>query len=1144
MTSKQPTNAVTNTDWTEKSVTTASGDMVTVLTKPDESGNITNVLPKLPRLVWRKHDKPMISLSLILGRQPTPADDNVYDLITRGILTLDVQLRVSSDVLQALEATDCGAYKRLFARAISYQIDTINGESKDKTPLSTAEASGTEGRAGMTIPLDGSQARDVLGALDGTASSLHLSATVTYKHSQEAREVRLAGSWADIHSFIADHFSTAEQISAEQLRQLIPAMLDGKLLTVTTSPDGKPYPLDPDEVFQLFMPQAAVILTREPSATEETVVYYTLRNKPHPLFQLNYTQTLNVTSSQSIDLAVPLHQLIGGVLDGHHWGDFVHLLAESSDGTGTISPVPQLLRSTGKSNRRHNGRDNTVQLAAIGNSMQPITRMLQPSTTSTLATKQSGFTIGLKPSTMQNMIGGQWGQLPDYEIYPPNRIWMEPLPHVDQPDAPYWKDPTVWGRYWYAPVFEVVQPTPTTEADASPFLFTFERIGTTSTGQAALRGTVRFTLRKIQSDETKSAVQADKITALQPVKMNQLTVSLEVPFVDAKDGQVKRHSFNATIQDNGDTVTATVALINDWVRLCYGALAVSSFQQLSPQIKVGYSFEGYTKGKIQFYNVVYGGKTRELALDYAALEPVGGNGQPNIKVADMAVTGKNDNSAYAPQVQHRQPITTRIPIDSGGGIYYPGPKVPGIPGGSIPINPYPTKPYPTKPKPKPKPKPTQPSPPVTPHPYPAYDHFMRQTQLRQHTLPALFPCNSLGHLYRQAENGTTTATGCQEVADLGRVEYRQYEEMVDLRHAAYRVHRSLQQPGEFLVVPTRFVITRKAADETDAYHPLIMLFATLDAQNIDNTRVSLHTTLQPDISPYLHRELESKLTSHAPDPIIRFPTDIATDTVETAWSLHSSIRAINETAILDASGPFVGAQFETDVAGWQLMLSMLETGGILGGVTFTLPDKSRFYSNLTLNLTQIRGPWHEGPIQITTSSGQAHLINRIEGVLDISDLIVYRTSGVLETIPIETSLTPETPHTVAVGNEISAIYPVYNYPPSDPVTIESIRSYVEDVRDNVIFIKQVALANHGLSRLDVKARIKGLPEIYAAQLTEEMPTVDIPILLSLTAFLENRVLEFQVTMVFTSGQTQTVGWLEQDINANGIVGLSKEILGL
>ena len=144
----------------------------------------------------------------------------------------------------------------------------------------------------------------------------------------------------------------------------------------------------------------------------------------------------------------------------------------------------------------------------------------------------------------------------------------------------------------------------------SPYLFTFRTSGVTggAVPTVGLDGTVRLTLRQAMSDATRARLEELGNPVAQPVPVGNLSVSLDLPFRDEETGQVRRQLFAAEAVQEGDTITATVALLNQWVRLCYGALAYPGFQEEPARLRVAFAFRAYVPLRDHRLELAFGGK--------------------------------------------------------------------------------------------------------------------------------------------------------------------------------------------------------------------------------------------------------------------------------------------------------------------------------------------------------------------------------------------------------------------------------------------------------------------------------------------------------------------------------------------------------
>ncbi len=1134
---------------------------------------IVYALPKNPLLVRRANGDPVFSLTLLLSRQPRPDEDSVYPLIERGILGFDVSLGVPMALLPPpRQCTDTDAatngyqsdrpveYKRLFIReaTIALTLDQSEDQSEPAQVLTAVQASGTDCRAALTATLERSETLNVLAALAGQESPLEVRAEVSYRVAATAQKVRLYGRWAAIYDVLVTQADANGDLSLTQLKQAVAEMLDAQVLSVFRADELTAEPTanaDRDALFEMFMRLSAVILSRRSPDTSFTETKYGLRGRPHESFALNYTQTLSGASQQSRVLSAPLAAVIGQALAERDWDQFVHLVSSGQGEGGDVEPVPHRVKTrSDQPSRVSRRRPTTLQLAAIQGSIQSVATTMRPVVKPTAVATKPIFinrpVSELKPLPIQH------GVLDDVILELPHRQPVRSLPVVTDRLAPIWRDRKVLGQYWYAPVFEVVQPAATHSPDSSAFLFEYERTGVTAAGAPALQATIRFTLRAKMSAQTQAAVgklqlmtertvPIDHLSVLpqggfhgnpstfRVVPTENLSVLLQVPFVDDRTGQVRTHPFKATLQKTGDTLIATVKVINEWVRLCYGAIAQADFQEIPLKLSAAYTFEAYVPARQQDFELAFGGKALQTQVVYSAADANQLAGHAYLDAKTLTYQLPYSEIRFQREARHLPGSSASRASNASAATKALGAdKRDFIQGGSTLITARPsfsTFPQSTISPVAPKPQITASASITT---LLQQVQYATRTQVRRESHDVLYPCNTLGNLYREKLGTTSTAIGCRDALRLGQTHYRQYEEITALRDPRYSVYRSLSQPGQFLVVPLQYCITRQSASVPDAYRPLIILYASIDPENSANNWLTLDVTLQPDLPPYTRRALLAKLASYDPAPAIQYPTEIPVEQIEYDWNLGSREIAVDHSPL----GPFVQVSMEMDPVTWQLQLARLEETGIYGSMRLSLPDGSSLQTSLLLQLTQIGGPWDTGPIEIARTGDRLRLTNKIERPIDISDLTAYQGSGVASTVPVEISLLPDATET-AIAPPAADIYPSYRFPPADPTTIREVRSFVEDIHRNFVFMNLISFANHQLTRLEIQARIKDVVSIYTAQLTEDMRIAEIEVTLPLTTYLESHVLQFQVTKFFSteSQPTATTPWLDLNFDTSGNV---------
>lgn len=1120
-------------------------------------------------MLWRSAvGEPVFSLTLVLERQPTPSEEDITPLIRSGVLAFEVTLAVPQAARTELVNHAGEEIRPIFARNGQFRLIAERGGSD--TVIASAQSSGPSLRVAFSAMLTQAETLDVLSSLDGQPSRLRLQGEISFRAGARYVSLRLQGSWAGVHDFLKARSDANGELGVAELQAAFNDMLSTQVIAVVgLTPSGTEEPAtapDPAALFQGFMRTSAVILERRSPqlATADQPSRYKLKARPHPSFTFSYTQSWSAASMRTLALDSGLEEIIGGALDGVAREQFLHIVClPTGNGSGTMS-APRRVRSAGGSRGMPSER---TQLGLLDGEVKSISLAMRPSTAAlSPAALMTSDVIRPRPgnSASNEDVPNQWW-LDDVVLERPISIRPRPLPVVDDPSKPIWRDRIDAERYWYAPAFELLRPAGNAVPDTSPFLFIYQRVGVTGEGKPALTGTVRFTLQKRMSDATRAALQAlgyvgeaaDRGNAhrsalprtarfeIKPaeIPMTNLSVSLAIPYIDERDGKLKSNVLQGKVSQVNDIITVSVSLLNDSVRLCYGALAVPGFQREPARLQVAYTFEAYAPIRETQLQLVAGGKISRTPIAHSKEAAKAFAHQPHF---DATTTTYRDQAGEvrlnreaslgdsipppqtAPLVQQRA-FTTNIASVP--------PSVARAATSSASINAAPLVVTPMLPTT------VIARPPIRPSGELAEllqkSRQATRTLVRQEQVAALYPCEQLGALYRQTSDMGSEAVGCVDALKLGQTVLRNYAEMPELAHPLYRVFRALQQPGRFLILPAAYRITRYAPSVPDkAYRPAIAVYSSIDLTNPGNNRVIYHATLQPDIPLHLRRGLQSRLAAEARDPVFEYPTEIAAE-AEYAWNVGSGIRV--EPKVVKMPDSFQ-VTLATDLAGALLLRSMVQTSGVLGSARFTLSDGTKLECLLAVELVSITGPWSSGPVEVALESGRARLTNRIERPVDVSDLMVY-TGGLTRAIEVEATLAAGASHVVSLPAGSSEVYPVYTIPPGTPAVLEEIRSFVEDIQTNVVFIDLVNYANHGLTKLEIRAQIKSVPGTSDVAMQGDPPRGSLEFLLPLTTYLANHILQFQVKKTFAAKPPQTTRWLEWDLESNGnVVSLTWELI--
>ncbi len=218
-----------------------------------------------------------------------------------------------------------------------------------------------------------------------------------------------------------------------------------------------------------------------------------------------------------------------------------------------------------------------------------------------------------------------------------------------------------------------------------------------------------------------------------------------------------------------------------------------------------------------------------------------------------------------------------------------------------------------------------------------------------------------------------------------------------------------------------------------------------------------------------------------------------------------------------------------------LLESQLKTTGLVGQVTFTLPDQTAVQSTLMLELGNIGGPWDSGPIQVSVQDGSATLTNMIPGAVNVTDLMVYGASG--SGTPVAVDATLGDPQTASLPDGGGDLYPVYTVQPGTVERLQEIRSFVEDVHTNVIFLNLINYSAHSLKQLSITARLKGVEGTYPVAINDAASgggaEAQVDMMLPLTNYIDERVLQYQVLKTHSDDSTTSTDWIEWNLERDG-----------
>ena len=1092
--------------------------------------NLYYVLPQVPQVARDNTGRPVLSLSLVLYRRPRPGDDSIFELIQSGSLACDLTLELPDDL-------SSDTFLPLYARQAEFQLLKRTDEPHT-TVLAKTTGSGAGVRVGLAAHLDQAAAQGVLIALQSGESDLALACRVTYRTAESRLMIHLYARWAVVYDYLYAHMDRSGSFSRALLQaQLLEMVRTGVLRAWRVEPGGLERDLTQAEapaLLDTFMKVSSILLKRTTPELDQDDPgnRFELRTRPNEATNLDVRLSVTTSNEAFKDLDASLEAVIGGVLEGLNAENFIHLSYVDPSGIGGTQPVPRRVRS-GPPTR---SATTLTGLAAVDGDVVSMTRALMPDLTlrppahallaSDVAHPQAGL---IHAFIVDNLTFGRIHGVGDPSL--PH------LPVVEDPGAALWVDWANSSRFWYLPEFSLVRADPAANPDESTFLFTFHETGHDSMGHPVLEGEVLFTLRRGIGAATQAALQARGNPPAQPVQTTGLSVTLNLPVRDGS-GQLRQIELPARVNDNGDTIIARVALLNEYVRVAYGDLAIAGFQPNPAQLKVVYTFEAMVPAHEANLVLQYAGKIALTPVAYSALQVGELGGRAYVDATHVAY-----HSALADLNFRREPPSKAFRNGGTDGLTQPG----------TPLN---TRPAEAFSGVAAEPETAAIVTAITlAHPgqvataiRPAMEtairlqdllkqkRYAQQTQGRSASINVFFACNTLGVFYRQDLGERMTSIGCQDSFSLGQTAFKLYESVDDsaLASPLYKVYRSLSQPGHFLVLPAAYRITRYAPSEGErAYRPAIYLYSSLDADNEANNRCVVMASLQPDLPPWARKDLEVKLARLHYSPVTQYITEIDSE-LTYSWSLSGGLASIQPQAakLWDS----FQVTLSTDLAGGLQLQAMLVHSGVLAQVSFKLADGTTLGTSLFLDLANLTGPWAMGPLEMTLQGTKVTLTNRIERGVNVSDLVAYAADGSTRTMRVDRLLTMGESVSVDLPFTATEVYPVYTLQAGGPANLTEITSFVEDIHTNVVFVNLINYANHSLKQLDLRVRLKEVPGSETGlMISEEQPVGEVAFTLPLTTYLRTRIIQFQVTKTDTSDNITTTAWLEWDLTTRGNV---------
>jgi hypothetical protein len=1022
---------------------------------------------------------PLFSLTLLLARQPQPGEDSILPLITGGVCALTLSITPPPDDLAALAAGGGGAYRAIFPRRLRYALRS----GDPPTPLAEVSEEGASGRGALTCTLDRASALATLAVLRGDEGGLVVECAIGFRAiGAELPPLRVTVDLARTHAALAGYGGTDRRIAEGDLGDCLATLVDSGTIRVAGAPD-----VSGAELSRVLLPDLLrallPILNRVGDGDAGIQEHFRLGAQPPAGSTASFARTAGpAVVERALLVTRPLRDILRDVLDEHGVEPFVHLVVAADN--GDIRPIARRLPAS----RGGAGGGRAVSaLASLG----PIAAALPAVLRTNSAARLDAHTLAVSDLVLHSTAvrpQHAWALddlIIDGFVAGQNRLRYLP---VIEGDTALWPDRVDSARSWYAPELVLVQPDPAIP-DASPFRFSFQAVGHDAQGRPGLEATIRLTLRGQLSAAARAAWQAqDGKPPPVPVLLNGLSASLAIPFRDER-GEARAEAITATsIETVGDDTIATFRLTDQWARLCYGALAIPGFQRQPVRLAASYTFAAYVPVREQDSRIDWGGK---YAIAAPLTIPSPGNGRDGTHLA-------------AP---FRSYATTVVPA-------------------ALAVHPHLIAPLDIIPA--------------------QQKTYGIRSQGRTSQLDIAIPCAEFGALYVQATESGETAIGCRDAFTLGQAQLQLYEQIeVELGtpRPGLRVYRSLQVPGRFLVVPEAYTIARFEPGDSRAYRPAIYLFSNVDAVQPARSSCILLATLQPAVPPFRRWQLLAALRQrYHPTPTLEWPTELAV-TPKYGWAIADSGDGAGRITPAAAKVPDgFQVSLTTGLDGVMQLKAIIERAGVNASVTFPLNDGTSLSSTLVIDLARIDGPWAMGPVEVARAGGGVTLRNRIEQPVDISDLLLDSTDAPAGTFAVERRLAADESTTLEGVPPAGSVLPCYALA-GGAGALDEIRTFIEDIYTNVIFLGSLDFAALRLAYVTIEARIIGVAGSATGTLTAADAVAEVKFVLPLTVYLAQPTLQFRLVPTTLDGTVATGPWRDWRLDTLGnVVAVATDLL--
>lgn len=668
-----------------------------------------------------------------------------------------------------------------------------------------------------------------------------------------------------------------------------------------------------------------------------------------------------------------------------------------------------------------------------------------------------------------------------------NVIKKEYHPKVNNIKSNFWVDYKYRTLYWVKPDFTIKRPGRGTAFNVSPFQFSFKKIGMMPDGSSALEGKLKLTITRFLNANWASKIPKNKKRKL--IKSLDTSYKIRLPYIDAKGKRNSTFLYASSSKVRGKTIHLEFTVSNEWLRLLYAALSVPDLDNGSrASLVVGYTFNAMVK-PLQISNFLISG------VHIGHLSAINRLNTFKIQWSGQI---KNTKASYITRRSSAKPQF--ISANAASLTLANTNAIAAAVSTSL-----------------------------------EKKYVLKKSHLTK-KIPLVFNCTTYGDYYAEEKNGNLVAIGCNEPMRIGQITHALYSKIDDLSSPNYDVFKSNAIPQLFVVVPKRYILSRRQEDP-EKFAPELFLHGAIDIEDYSNSLCLIDLKLEPDITFYERLILEKELKNYtAYEPQLKYITEV--DGEETlSWNLSGSII---ENANTYAFSQYIRGTFETNISNSQLCKSLLENTGMTGLYTKQLDEDLTVRVQLIVSLDHIAQPWLGEGITIETQQEYLKLSNSLESPIYIDRLYNSATNDRVF-ILVQNHLS--TGETMLINSTVNPndLIPIFSIQTSQQTLSESY-SYIEDLFQQIICFDFLTNDDFG-ELLEVYIGCRDNPPYVKVEFNDDSPHKEIDLFIPIDEIISSSRFGYYIKYKTKEGNIIESNWIPHSFSTEGnIINITKQLI--